>query len=241
MEVLISGALTGLGAALCGKFLAEGHRVYAGVLQTEDLMELEILRENQNLIPVVMDVSVKKSIEEARKRIGLLTNRLDILINVAGVLLNRNGTILTDRYEELEQTFLVNTVGPVYLCSQFFDLLSKSRGKTVINISSEVRSIDGVGSNYAAYCMSKTAIAQYGFILKKTAAEMGIPLRVFSVHPGRMKTAMGAENGQIEASESAEGIYRLAVGETLAGNEEVYVDYRGVPMLNCGQERSNGI
>ena len=100
----------------------------------------------------------------------------------------------------------------------------------MINISSEVVSIDGVGLKYAAYCMSKTAIAQYGFILKQTAAALGIPTRVFSVHPGRMKTAMGAENGQIE--ESAEGIYRLAVGEVLADNREIYVDYRGTAMLH---------
>lgn len=64
---------------------------------------------------------------------------------MAGVLLNREGTILTDRYEELEKTFKVNTIGPVYICSRFFDLLAESGGGTVINISSEVVSIDGVG------------------------------------------------------------------------------------------------
>ena len=227
MDVLVSGALMGLGAALCRKFLSEGHRVFAGVLQTEDLMELEELKGNSRLIPVLLDVSDKDSIEAARA-----TDRLEILINVAGVLLNREGTILTDRYEDLEKTFKVNTIGPVYICSRFFDLLAESGGGTVINISSEVVSIDGVGPKYAAYCMSRTAIAQYGFILKQTVAALGIPTRVFSVHPGRMKTAMGAENGQIEAAESAEGIYRLAVGEVLADNREIYVDYRGNAMLH---------
>lgn len=236
MDVLVSGALKGLGAALCRKFLGQGHRVFAGVLQTEDLMELEELKDNPNLFPIMLDVSEKDSIEAARVRIGRYTDRLDILINVAGVLLNREGTILTDRYEDLEKTFKVNTIGPVYICSRFFDLLAKSGGGTVINITSEVISIDGVGPKYAAYCMSKTATAQYGFILKQTAAELGIPTRVFSVHPGRMKTAMGAENGQIEAAESADGIYRLAVGEQLADNREIYVDYRGIAMLGGEQE-----
>ena len=232
MDVLVSGALMGLGAVLCRKFLSEGHRVFAGVLQTEDLMELEELKGDPRLIPVLLDVSDKDSIEAARATVGEYTDRLDILINVAGVLLNREGTILTDRYEDLEKTFKVNTIGPVYICSRFFGLLAESGGGTVINISSEVVSIDGVGPKYAAYCMSKTAIAQYGFILKQTAAALGIPTRVFSVHPGRMKTAMGAENGQIEAAESAEGIYRLAVGEVLADNREIYVDYRGNAMLH---------
>ena len=98
MDVLVSGALMGLGAALCRKFLSEGHRVFAGVLQTEDLMELEELKGNSRLIPVLLDVSDKDSIEAARATVGEYTDRLDILINVAGVLLNREGTILTDRY-----------------------------------------------------------------------------------------------------------------------------------------------
>lgn len=241
MNILISGALRGLGAALCRKFLDEGHWVFAGVLQTENLMELEELRSNPKLIPVRLDVSEKGSIEEARKIVGEYTQQLDILINVAGVLLNREGTILTDRYEELEQTFKINTIGPVYICSRFFDLLAQSGKGTVINICSEVVSIDGVGTKYAAYCMSKTATAQYGYILKQTAMELGMATRVFSVHPGRMKTVMGAENGQIEASDSAEGIYRLAIGEYLADNEEVYVDYQGRAMLGGGQENTNGI
>ena len=118
MDVLVSGALMGLGAALCRKFLSEGHRVFAGVLQTEDLMELEELKGNSRLIPVLLDVSDKDSIEAARATVGEYTDRLDILINVAGVLLNREGTILTDRYEDLEKTFKVNTIGPVYICSR---------------------------------------------------------------------------------------------------------------------------
>lgn len=68
MDVLVSGALMGLGAALCRKFLSEGHRVFAGVLQTEDLMELEELKGNSRLIPVLLDVSDKDSIEAARDR-----------------------------------------------------------------------------------------------------------------------------------------------------------------------------
>ena len=84
MDVLVSGALMGLGAALCRKFLSEGHRVFAGVLQTEDLMELEELKGDPRLIPVLLDVSDKDSIEAARAAAGKYTDRLDILINVGG-------------------------------------------------------------------------------------------------------------------------------------------------------------
>jgi len=128
-------------------------------------------------------------------------------------------------------TFQVNTIGPIYLNNLFFDVLKQSEQATLINISSEVLSINGVGAQFATYCMSKTAIAQYGFIMKATCVENNIPMRVFSVHPGRMKTEMGAENGEIDVSVSAEGIYKIATGQVLKENEEIYVNYKGEAML----------
>jgi len=231
MQVLVSGALKGLGPVLCQKFLTEGHTVYAGVLSTDDLMELANIAENPNLVVVPLDVSKKESIDEAREIIGSHTDYLDIIVNVAGVLLNRADYIINDSYEDIDLTFQVNTVGPIYLNNRFLGMLKKSTTATIINISSEVLSINGVGSKFGTYCMSKTAIAQYGFILKATFAELGLPIRVFSVHPGRMKTEMGAENGQIETSESAEGIYKIAIGEVQKDNQEVYINYKGKPML----------
>lgn len=231
MKVLISGALKGLGACLCKKFLAEGHEVYAGVLQTENLMELEEVKAHEKLTIIPLDVSRKESIEAAKIRIANRTDQIDIIINVAGVLLNRDNHITSDAYEDIHLTFQVNTIGPIYLNNLFLEMVQKSDHGTLINISSEVLSIDGVGSKFATYIMSKTAIAQYGFILKATCEELKLPLRVFSVHPGRMKTEMGAENGEIEASTSAAGIYKIATGEVLKNNEKVYVNYKGESML----------
>ena len=231
MKVLISGALVGLGACLCEKFLAEGHEVYAGVLHTDNLMELERIKSHEKLTIVPLDVSQKESIEAAKEEIASSIGYLDIIINVAGVLLNREDYVTSDSYEDINLTFKVNTIGPIYLNNLFLEMLQKSNHGTIINISSEVLSIDGVGSKFATYIMSKTAIAQYGFILKATVRSLNIPLRVFSVHPGRMKTQMGAENGEIKASTSAEGIYKIATGEVLENNEKIYVNYKGESML----------
>lgn len=231
MNVLISGALKGLGACLTKYFLNEGWHVFAGVEQTVDLKELADIKDHEKLRILPLDVTDRTSIEQAVKEIAGDVDKLDVVINVAGVLLNREDHIITDPYEDINTTFQVNTVGPIYLNNLILDLLKKSEKATLINISSEVRSIDGVGSKFATYIMSKTAIAQYGFILKATFNELNVPIRVFSVHPGRMKTDMGAENGEIEASESAKGIFDIATGKTLPDNEEIYVNYKGEAML----------
>lgn len=232
VKILISGALKGLGACLCKKFLNEGHEVYAGVFSTVNLMELETVSDHPNLTIVPLDVSRKESIQEARRIIDGHTKHLDVIINVAGVLLNRDSYITSDTYEDINLTFQVNTIGPIYLNNHFFDLLQKSDQATLINISSEILSIDGVGAKFGTYAMSKTAIAQYGFVLKATCVENNLPIRVFSIHPGRMKTEMGAENGEIDAHISAEGIYKIAVGQVLKENKEIYVNYKGEAMLS---------
>ena len=231
MKVLISGALKGLGACLCEKFLLEGNQVYAGVVSTDNLMELEAIKNYKNLTILPIDVSSKDSIDRAKEKIACDTTDLDVIINVAGILLNRDDYIISDSYADINLTFQVNTIGPIYLNNMLFDFVKKSEHATIINISSEVRSIDGVGSKFATYIMSKTAIAQYGYILKATCDELRLPIRVFSVHPGRMRTEMGAENAQIEVSESADGIYKIATGEVLKGNEKIYVNYKGEPMI----------
>lgn len=231
MNIFISGALHGLGACLTKKFLDCGHRVFAGVLSLEDLGELEVIKDHENLTILKLDVSRPKDIQIAKGKIERQIDSLDVVLNVAGVLLNRENYITEDSYQDMEMTFKVNTLGPIYINNIFLDLLKKSQNPTIINISSEVVSIDGVGSKFATYCMSKTALAQYAFIMKQTLEEQGISMRVFAVHPGRMKTKMGAENGEIEPEESAENIYRIAIGEVLPKNEEIYVNYKGESML----------
>jgi len=231
MNVLISGASQGLGAELVKKFLAEGHCVYAGIRSMDQLKELEAIKNAKGLTIFPMDMASPQSIEAAATVIKETVGRLDILINAAGVLLNRDDYIIHDSYEDMNATFQINTIGPLYLNNLLLGLLQQSEAGTLINITSEVLSIDGVGSKFGTYSMSKTALAQYGYILKATMNEQLQSLRVFSVHPGRMKTAMGGEYGEIEAKESADGIYRIAMKELLPGNEEIYVNYKGEAML----------
>lgn len=234
MNVLISGASRGLGACLTKKFLSSGHTVFAGVRSPDALGELENEKGNPHLILLPLDVSKPEDIVNARKTVEEKTDRIDVIINVAGVLLNKNGYITEDSYSNLEMTFKVNTIAPIFLNNVFLGLIPKNKNSAIINISSEILSIDDVGSWFPAYCISKTAVAQYAFTLKATFEDLNIGIRVFAVHPGRMKTAMGGDNSEIDAEESAENIYKIAVGEVLANNEEVYVNYKGEPMLNKG-------
>lgn len=231
MRVLITGALRGLGASLVKRFLAAGDTVFALVMPSGGLGELAAVAGDDHLTLLPADLSKQTDIEEARRLVGEKTDRLDMIINAAGVLLNKEGFITEDSYANLETTFKVNTIAPIYLNNLFMDLLRGSGDAAILNICSEVRSIEDVGDWFPAYCLSKTALTQYCFALKATLQKQNFAARVFAVHPGRMKTAMGGANGEIGAEESAAGIYRIAAGEVWPANEHIYINYKGEPML----------
>ncbi len=51
------------------------------------------------------------------------------------------------------------------------------------------------------------------------------------IHPGRMDTAMGKENAQIQPEEAAKGIYAILSGRKKIQSMEIpFFDYKGRPM-----------
>ena len=231
MNVLITGARQGLGACLTKAFLAKGHRVFALTMPGRGPGELEAVAGEKALTILEADLTRPEEIAAVHTAVGKLTTQLDIILNVAGVLLGKERLITENSYHELETTFRVNTLAPIYINNLFLDLARNSVCPTFLTICSEIRTIDDVGDWFPAYCISKTATTQYCFSLKATLKKLGMDARVFAVHPGRMRTAMGGDNSEIGPEESAAGILRLATGEVLPQNEALYVDYLGRPML----------
>lgn len=117
--------------------------------------------------------------------------RLDALVHNAGV------SIVT-KFEEtsLEQFHKLNAVnvdGPIIGTQILLDLLkeggkSRASGASVVNFSS-VGGLRGAAFN-AAYCTSKAAIKMLTKCLGAEFAALGYNIRVNSVHPGGIDTAM---------------------------------------------------
>lgn len=231
MNVLITGAVRGLGACLVKAFLNEGHRVFALVLPGQGSGELAEVENNPLLSIFSANLQSPADMARVHGEVLKLTDHMDITLNVAGVLLNKNGLITENSYEELENTFRVNTIAPIHMNNLFLDMMRKSAAPAFLNICSEVRTIDDVGDWFPAYCISKTALTQYCFSLRATFQKTGFEARVFAIHPGRMSTAMGGENSEITPETSAAGILLIATGAVLADNRYVYVNYQGEPML----------
>lgn len=228
MNVLITGAAGGLGYALTEQFLKNGHKVYAGVKDLSHINGLENLNKDSNLTILEMDVSTEKSIDEAIKMI----KQVDVVINNAGILLDHDLLVTDLSYDQILTTVKVNTLGPMVVNNKLLPLLKMSETPTIVNIISETQKIDAVESLFPIYTLSKTALAQYSIILKRTLVEQGLEnILVFGIHPGRLNTEMGRRFAEIEPQVSAQGIYKIITERLIDNNKMIYINYKGEAML----------
>ena len=228
MNVVIIGATQGLGFELTKKFLAEGHRVAAGVKERDTpgtLMEL-CKQYGGNLLVFRTDVTDEYEVQQGSGSCAEFLGEIDAVCNVAGVLLpgDRINKINECDTAELRRTFDVNFFGAVYVAKAFYPVLK--RGGILMTVTSEGVGVNNCGTWVPCYGLSKTAATKISGMFNAAVEDVDF----YSVHPGRMNTEMGRTTAQIEASESADGIYALIAGEKPISRNCWYIDYNGKPM-----------
>ncbi len=199
--VFITGASRGIGRALTEKFLEENYVVIG--TSTSGKISLK----HHNLIPLKLDLSSEKSIENSVKEFSKLNKKIDILINNAGIWSGREDPIM--RINSLRKILEVNLVGTIDFTEKIIPYVSK--GSKIINISSRAGSLTHIGytPNYPDYRISKAGLNMYTLILAKRLENKEIT--VASIHPGWVKTDMGGSNADIEPEEAANEIYKRII------------------------------
>ena len=128
--VLITGASSGMGKATA-QFLSENNFiVYAG---TRDINKLSDIK-NKNLIPIALDLTEQKSVNETVNIIIAKHKRIDILINNAGYAVV--STVENISEEEMLNQFNVNVFGVLRVCKAVIPTMRKQESGIIINISS---------------------------------------------------------------------------------------------------------
>ena len=173
-SVVVTGGLSGIGAAVVAGFAALGAQVTAvGLRGAGDLDDVARVAEVAEL-----DVT---SAPEIERFFGSQT-RLDVLVNCAGVL------VRADEYQMdvFRHVLDVNLVGTMHTCLAARDLLVPTRG-SIVNVASM---FSFFGSPHApAYGASKAAIVQ---LTKSLAGAFAPDVRVNAVAPGWIRTNMTA-------------------------------------------------
>jgi hypothetical protein len=178
--VVVTGASTGIGAAIARRLAAHGFRVFGTVRRAEDRQSLE----QSGVNPVLMDVTDAATIVTARDEIAdrLGATPLTALVNNAGV--GAAGPLEHIPVDELRRVLEVNVVGVVAVTEAFLPRLRLAGGGRVVNIGSvSGRFALPFGGPYAA---SKFALEAISDSLRRELLPSGI--RVVVIQPGSIIT-----------------------------------------------------
>jgi len=153
-SVLVTGASTGIGAACALDLDKLGFRVFAGVRKQADGEALQ-QQASQQLTPVILDVTLPDTIEQAAAKIEAAVgdDGLFGLVNNAGILVP--GPLECVALADIRRQFEVNVFGVVSVTQAMLPLLRTARGR-IINMGS----ISGKAAPpyLGAYSASKFAI-----------------------------------------------------------------------------------
>ncbi|MGI5283068.1 glucose 1-dehydrogenase [Nonomuraea polychroma] len=208
---LITGGARGMGAAHVRLFLEEGARVVFGDVLDE---EGKALAEETGATYVHHDV---RSLGEWERAVAIAVEehgKLDVLVNNAGILKFRRIHEMSP--EEFDRVIDVNLKGAWLGIKSVIEPMKAAGRGAIVNISS----IEGfVGAEgLSAYAASKFGIRG---ITKSAARELApFKIRVNSVHPGAINTAM-AMDPDIAKEVDAEAFVKSMVIKRFAKPVEV--------------------
>jgi NAD(P)-dependent dehydrogenase (short-subunit alcohol dehydrogenase family) len=180
--VVVTGASTGIGAAVALELDRRGYLVFAGVRTGEAGEQLKT-RSSSMLVPVLLDVTDAAQIAAAVEKVREKTGECGLagLINNAGIAVSSPLEIvpLSDFRRQME----VNVIGQLATIQAFIPLLRLSQGR-IVNITS----INGAMSipYLGPYSASKFAFEAISDALRIELRHWGI--KVIVVAPGAIKT-----------------------------------------------------
>ncbi len=175
--VAVIGAGGGLGAPICEALHARGARLLVAGPHPERLPELS---DSTSIRLDVRDPGAGDVLAAAAaERFG----RLDGLINAAGVV--AFGSLVDTDDATIEELFLTNVMGPLWLLRRLVPLLSESKG-FVVQLSAVVA--DQPLANMAAYSASKAALSAADRAIGRELRRVGIV--VCDVRPPHTETEL---------------------------------------------------
>lgn len=178
--VVITGASSGIGAAIAKTFSEQGYALLLLARRVERLTALEL----PDCMVKQVDVCDKQAFEQAIASAEAEYGEVDCLINNAGVMLL--GQVEDQAASEWQQMFDVNVLG---LLNGMQAVLSKMKARnsgTIINISSVAgRKTFG---NHAAYCGTKFAVHAISENVREEVADANV--RVITIAPGAVETEL---------------------------------------------------
>lgn len=183
--IVITGASSGIGRALCEGFSAEGHTVIGFSRQAHELEKTS--DRCPGMVPACGDIThrqdVDRLIDTALDQFG----RIDVLINNAGQ--NQSGHFLDTPYEHWSRIIETNLLGLGYLTHNVLPIMVQQTHGRIVNIVS--RAPEACFAGTSAYSVSKGAVILLTRVLAQEISAIGQnDILINDLIPGPTRTAM---------------------------------------------------
>jgi meso-butanediol dehydrogenase/(S,S)-butanediol dehydrogenase/diacetyl reductase len=195
--VLVTGGASGIGAAIAGRFAADGAEVV--------ILDLETPAASMpgGALALRADVSDPAAVDRAFAELRRLWEELDVVVNNAGISVR--APFVDASFEDWERVLAVNLTGPFLVAQRAARWMLETGGGSILNIAS-VSGLVGM-PGYASYNASKAGLIE---LTRTLALELAPSIRVNAIAPGYVRTPMQ------EAEYTPEMVADLAAAVPLA-------------------------
>jgi 2-keto-3-deoxy-L-fuconate dehydrogenase len=186
---LVTGAGSGIGAAIAEAFAAAGAEVVATDRdeRTAAATRDRITNTGRTAMAAGLDVRDEAQCARCADTVFQRFGRLDVLVNNAGV--GHVGTLMQTSGDDLDRLMAVNVRGVFNVTKAFLPAMLARRAGTIINMAS-IGGVVGIRDRLA-YCTSKFAVVG---LTKSMALDHALDgIRVNCICPGRVETPWVAE------------------------------------------------
>jgi len=208
---IVTGGNKGVGLQICKDLAAKGLQVILTARNPELGKAAcdQLSAQGLELIFHRLDVNDAASIEEAVRFAEGEFERVDVLVNNAGISLDAGKRLQDVAVEAVESTLRTNFYGPLLLSRAVIPSMRRNNYGRIVNVSSDLGSMNSMGGGYPAYRISKVALNALTRILAWELS--GTNIKINSMTPGWVRTDMGGAGAPRSVEQGAETAVWLAM------------------------------
>lgn len=182
----VTGAASGIGRAAALRLAQEGATVIATDIQPDKGLIAEIEAASGKAVFCEHDVTNEDAWRRICAEIAAQFGRLDVLVNNAGIGLS--GPVTEMSLDGWRRQMAINVDGTFLGVKHCLPLMRKNGGGSIVNVSS----IAGIkaSANTSGYAASKGAVRLFTKAVALECAALKDNVRVNSLHPGIVETAI---------------------------------------------------
>jgi short-subunit dehydrogenase len=188
--LLVTGASSGIGAAVARRFAQEGYRLVLAARRLDRLEALaqEFRARGGQALPVAADLSRLEDVQRLTKVALEEYGQIDILFNNAG-LGRLNWLEALEPVDEVQAQVQVNLLGVIWMAQAVLPYMIERRSGHIINMAS--LAAWGAPPTYSVYSASKFGVRGFTEALRREVSLYGV--HVSGIYPGAVDTEFGAQ------------------------------------------------